>query len=65
MKLGAYCAAGDLYNHGYALLVDSPEQLIDEIEKDTFEVNKEVHLFEKNSLANMQKAIDQILGETS
>jgi CDP-glycerol glycerophosphotransferase (TagB/SpsB family) len=63
MKIGQYNAAESLYINGYAILVDSPEQLIDEIQKDTFEVNKDVNIFEMNSLTKMQAAIDKILGE--
>lgn len=61
LKFDMYRVASFLYQNGYAILVDSPEQLIKEIEEDTFCPNREVSLFEKNSLEKMQKSIDKII----
>ena len=61
LKLDMYRVAKFLYQNGYAILVDSPEQLIKEIEEDTFQPNREVSLFEKNSLKKMQESIDMII----
>lgn len=61
LKFDMYQIASFLYQNGYAILVDSPEQLIKEIKKDTFQPNREVSLFEKNSLKNMQRNIDSII----
>lgn len=61
LKFGAYANLEFLYKNGYALLVDSPKHLIEEIEKDTFKPNKEVSFFEKNSLENMQRNINKII----
>ena len=61
LKLDMYRAARFLYQNGYAILVESPEQLIKEIEEDTFQPNREVSLFEKNSLKKMQEGIDKII----
>lgn len=61
LKLDMYQSVRFLYQNGYALLVDSPEQLIKEIEEDTFQPNREVSLFEKNSLEKMQENIDRII----
>lgn len=65
MKVDLYRSARFLYQNGYAILVDSPEQLINEIEKDTFQPNKEVSLFERNSLVKMQESIDKIINYQS
>lgn len=61
LKFDFYKVVSFLYQNGYAILVDSPEQLIKEIENDTFQPNREVSLFEKNSLEKMQKSIDKII----
>lgn len=61
LKLDMYEVVRFLYQNGYALLVDSPEQLIKEIEDDTFQPNREVSLFEKNSLKKMQENINKII----
>ncbi len=61
LKLDMYQYASFLYQNGYALLVDSPEQLIKEIEDDTFQPNRQVSLFEKNSLEKMQESINKII----
>lgn len=61
LKVDLYQVASFLYQNGYAILVDSPEQLIKEIEEDTFQPNKEVSLFEKNSLKKMQESINKII----
>lgn len=61
LKFDMYRAVRFLYQNGYAVLVDSPEQLIKEIEEDTFQPNREVSLFEKNSLEKMQKSINEIM----
>lgn len=61
LKFDMYQIAGFLYQNDYAILVDSPEQLVKEIKEDIFQPNKEVSLFEKNSLKNMQKNIDSII----
>lgn len=61
LKFDMYKVASFLYENGYAVLVDSPEQLVKEIEEDTFQPNREVSLFEKNSLEKMQKYIDKII----
>ena len=45
-----------LYQNGYAILVDSPEQLIKEIEEDAFQPNRKVSLYEK-----MQENINKII----
>lgn len=62
LKFELYQAVRFLYENGFAVLVDSPEQLIKEIEEDTFQPNKTENLFEQNSLQNMQKNIDRIIG---
>lgn len=61
IKFDMYRFASFLYQNGYAILVNSPEQLIKEIEEDTFQPNREVSLFEKNSLEKMQQSIDRII----
>lgn len=61
MKFEMYRSVKFLYQNGYAVLVDSPEQLVKEIEEDTFQPNRKMCLFEKNSLQKMQKAIDRII----
>ena len=61
LKTGLYTNMKELYNNGYALLVESPKQLVEEIENDSFIMNKEISLFEKNSLRNIQFNIDKIL----
>ena len=57
----------DLYNNGFAILVDSPKRLAEEIMGDTFEANSEedLSIFEKNSIQNMLKSIDRIIEENS
>lgn len=61
LKIALYENMDDLYNNGCALLVDSPEQLIAEIETDTFTINKNMRVFEMNSLHNIQTNIDRII----
>ena len=61
LKTGLYQVASFLYQNGYAILVDSPEQLIKEVEEATFRPNKEVSLFEKDSLKKMQKSVNKII----
>lgn len=61
LKVDLYRSARFLYQNGYAILVDSPEQLIKEIEEDTFQPNKKKSLFEKNSLEKMQESINRII----
>lgn len=63
LKYGLYMTVEELYEYGCALLVDSPQQLIAEIETDSFVPNKEVTVFERNSLRNMQKNINRIIKE--
>lgn len=65
LKLDMYRAARFLYQNGYAILVESPEQLIKEIEEDTFQPNKKISLFEKNSLHKMQVNINKIIESKS
>lgn len=64
MKFEKYQAVKFLYQNDYAVLVDSPKQLVKEIETDTFQPNRAVSLFERNSLENMQKSIDEIIKTT-
>lgn len=61
LKFKMYQSVKFLYQNGYALLVDTPERLVKEIEEDTFQPNRDVKLFEKNSLQNMQTNIDKII----
>ncbi len=61
LKFDMYKVSSYLYKNGYAILVDSPEKLLKEIEEDTFQPNREVSLFEKNSLEKMQQSIDKII----
>lgn len=51
----------DLYSNGYALLVESPQQLAQEIIEDTFNMSSGISIFEKNSIRNMLKWIDKII----
>lgn len=60
LKFGLYRNVEYLYENGYALLINSPEELVKAIEEDTFEPNKSP-LFERNSLEKMQENIDRIL----
>ncbi len=50
-----------LCEYGNAVLVDSPEKLMEEIKKDTFQPNKKISFFEKNSLEKMQTNINNII----
>ena len=61
LKFGLYQIVEYLYANKYALLVDSPEQLVKEIEEDTFKPDKSITIFEKNSLEKMQKEIIKII----
>ena len=61
LKYGLYTIVEELYQLGCALLVDSPEQLVSEIEKDTFCPNREVSIFQRNSLNNIQININKII----
>lgn len=61
LKFGLYSNVENLYKHGFALLVDSPEQLVKAIVKDDYQPNKEISLFEMDSLNNMQANIDKII----
>ncbi len=61
LKFDMYQFVSFLYQNGYAVLIDSPEKLIKEIEEDTFLPNKEVSLFETNSLEKMQESINKII----
>ena len=61
LKYGLYTIVEELYQLGCALLVDSPEQLVSEIEKDTFSPNREVSIFQRNSLNNIQININKII----
>lgn len=63
LKYGLYTIVEELYKYGCALLVDSPEQLISEIEMDTFLPNKDISIFERNSLHNIQININRIINE--
>lgn len=65
LKFGQYQIVEYLYENGYAVLVDSPEQLVKVIEKDTFQPNKTISLFEKNSLQKMQESINDIIEQYS
>ena len=51
----------ELYLNGYALLVESPQQLAQEIMEDSFKRNPAVNIYEKNSIENMLKWIDKII----
>lgn len=61
LKFDMYQVASFLYQNGFAILVDSPDQLVKEIEEDTFQPNRKVSFFEKNSLEKIQKSIDKII----
>lgn len=61
LKFSLYYSVENLYKTGCALLVDSPRQLIDEIKLDSFEPNREVSMFEKNSLEKMKAGINDIM----
>lgn len=61
LKTGLYVEVEHLYKNGYALLIESPEQLIDEIEKNCFEPNRKINIFETNSLKKMQTNINKII----
>lgn len=63
LKIELYQFQEFLYKNGAAILVDSPEQLVKEIEEDTFQPNRLVDLFEKNSLQKMQEAINRIIAD--
>lgn len=63
LKYGLYTIVEELYKYGCALLVDSPEQLVSEIEMDNFSPNKDISIFERNSLHNMQININRIIKE--
>ena len=51
----------ELYKNGYAILADSPQRLIEEIMKDKFRKNLDIHIFEPGSINNMLKNIDRII----
>ena len=53
----------DIYENGYAMLVDSPQRLAQEIIEDTFIKNSSLNIFEKNSIKNMLNSIDEIMGD--
>ena len=61
LKFDMYKIVSYLYQNGYAILVDSPDQLLKEIEEDNFQPNREVSLFETNSLEKMQESINKII----
>lgn len=61
LKIDQYEVMEFLYKSGSAVLVESPEQLIREIEEDTFRPSRREDLFEKNGVENMRKAIDMII----
>ena len=61
LKFGLFINVEDLYKYGYALLIESPEQMIQEIKEDSFIPNKEVSVFEKNSLDKIEKNINEII----
>lgn len=61
LKFEMYRNVKFLYENGYAVLVDSPERLIKEIEEDTFQSNTTESLFEQDSLKKMQESINRII----
>lgn len=61
LKFGLFVNVEDLYKYGYALLIESPEQMIQEIKENSFIPNKEVSVFEKNSLDKIEKNINEII----
>lgn len=63
IKTGLYTNMHPLYDNGYALLVDSYDQLINVVIEDAFEKNPEISIFEKNSISNMLREIDRIIME--
>ena len=60
-----YLIAKELYQNGHAILVDSPQNLAEEIISDTFKANSTNPFFEKNSINNMLKWIDKIIEENN
>ena len=61
LKFGLYTNMKYLYEYGKALLVESPEQLLNEIQNNTFEPNKDVNVFETGSLKKMEININRII----
>lgn len=61
LKVGLYKNMQYLYNCGKALLVDSPEYLIEQIKEDSFHPDKKISIFERNSLNNIQMNINKIM----
>ena len=61
IKIGSYQCSRSLYESGCALLVDSPENLVKEIEENSFHPSKQIKFFEKNSIENMKKNIELII----
>ncbi len=61
LKFGLYSNMKYLYDYEKALLIESPEQLLNEIENNTFEPNKKVKVFEIDSLEKMQNNINKII----
>ena len=63
IKTSRYKSMKDIYENGYAMLVDSPQRLAQEIIEDTFIKNSSLNIFEKNSIKNMLNSIDEIMGD--
>lgn len=62
LKVGLYEHMKNLYEDGYALLVDSPAMLASVIKDNLFEPKiKQNKFFEKNSIENMLLAIEDII----
>lgn len=63
LKVSRYKSMKIIYENGRAVLVDSPQSLAQEIMEDTFIVNSNVALFEKNSIKNILDGIDKVKKE--
>ncbi len=63
IKDAQYLNMKPLYENGLCLLVNSPEELADNIISDVFRANTDqtVKVFEMNSISNMLKQIDKII----
>ena len=61
-KIREYENCEELYENGYALLVEDVNDLADIIKKNEFEPKKDGYFYRDNSLDNMMKAIDDIIG---
>lgn len=64
IKTALYSVVSNLYDNGYAVLVDSPQKLVEEIREDTFKINPTVSVFERNSIENMLEWVDKIIDDT-